>query len=276
MILVTGATGKVGSALVERLEAAGGRFRVAARSPEKAAGKQAVLFDFDRPETFPSALAGIEKLFLLTSGGTQRETAAVAAAKKAGVERIVKLSVWGAEEDAFALGRLHRAVERDIEASGLDWTFLRPNSFMQNFSTSLAPTIKSQGAFYPYGHSARISVIDARDIGAVAAKALTEEGHSGKAYKLSGPESLTNQEMAEKLSRAIGRTVRFVDLPDDEYEKALVAAGVPAPYAAALVDLSRYYTTGAGAAVTPDFERVAGRRPISFDQFARDHARVWQ
>ncbi len=276
MILVTGATGKVGSALVERLEAAGSRFRVAARSPEKAAGRQAVLFDFDRPETFPAAFAGVERLFLLTSGGTERETAAVAAAKKAGVRRVVKLSVWGADEDAFALGRLHRAVERAIEGSGLSWTFLRPNSFMQNFSTAHAPTIKSQGAFYPYGHDARISVIDARDIGAVAAKVLTEEGHAGKAYKLSGPESLTNQEMAEKLSRALRRTVRFVDLPDAEYEKALVAAGVPPPYAAALVDLSRYYVTGAGAAVTPDVERVTGRRPISFDQFARDHASVWQ
>jgi uncharacterized protein YbjT (DUF2867 family) len=276
VILVTGATGKVGRELVKELRSAGAPFRVGARSPEKVSEMDAVLFDFDRPETFGPALAGADKLFLLTSGGTQREAAVVDAARKAGIKHIVKLSVWDAEKDAFVLGRHHRAVEQKIEASGLPWTFLRPNSFMQNFTTAHAPPIRSQGAFYPYGHDAKISVIDARDIAAVAATALTGSGHAGKAYKLSGPEALTNQQMAQKLTKAIGKTVKFVDLPDTEYVKALVAAGVPPAYAEALADLSRYYTTRAGALVTPEVERVIGRKPISFDQFVRDYAGVWQ
>ncbi|MGH9367391.1 MAG: SDR family oxidoreductase [Thermoanaerobaculia bacterium] len=276
MILVTGATGTVGQELVKELKAARAPFRVGARSPEKVSTAEAVRLDFDRPETFAPALDGVDKLFLLTSGGTEREGAAVEAAKKAGVKHLVKLSVWGAEENAFLFGRAHRQIEQKIEASGIPYTFLRPNSFMQNFTTHHAPTIRSQGAFYPYGHDSRISVIDARDIAAVAARALTGEGHAGKAYKLSGPESLTNGQMAEKLSRAIGKLVRFVDLPDPEYKKALMGAGVPEGYADALADLSRYFATGAGAPVTPDYERVVGRKPATFDQFARDHASVWR
>jgi uncharacterized protein YbjT (DUF2867 family) len=276
MILVTGATGKVGRELVKSLEAQGAPFTVGSRSPEKISGAKAARFDFDRPETFAPALRGVEKLVLLTSGGTEREVAAVDAAREAGVRHIVKLSVWDAEKEAFGFGRAHRAVERSVEASGVPWTFLRPNEFMQNFTTFHVETIRSQGAFYPYGHNAKISTIDTRDIAAVAAQALTGRGHEGKAYKLSGPESLTHEEMAQKLSKAIGKPVRFVDLPDPEYRKALLGEGVPEPYADLLVDLSRYFTTGAAAAVTSDFEQVAGRKPISFDQFARDHASVWQ
>ena len=276
MILVTGATGKVGQELVKELRAARAAFRVGARSPEKIAGMEAVPFDFDRPATFAGALQGVDSLFLLTSGGTDREAGLVEAAKKAGVRRLVKLSVWGAEDDAFVIGRAHRSVEQKIEASGLAWTFLRPNGFMQNYSTSSAGLIKAQGVFYDSSRDARYSVIDARDVGVVAAKALTEPGHEGKAYKLSGPEALSNTEIAEKISRASGRPVRHVDLPDGEYKKALVGFGIPEAYADAIVDLNRYYRTGAGAPVTADFERLVGRRPGNFDQFARDHASVWQ
>jgi uncharacterized protein YbjT (DUF2867 family) len=276
MILVTGATGKIGRELVKTLQAQEAPFTVGSRSPEKVSGAKAVRFDFDRPETFAPALRDVEKLFLLTSGGTEREAAVVKAAREAGVRHIVKQSVWDAEKDLYAFGRAHLAVERALEASGVAWTFLRPNSFMQNLATIHAGTIKSQAAFYPYGHQAKISVVDTRDVAAVAARALTAEGHSGKAYKLSGPESLTNEEMAQKLSKAIGKPVRFVDLPDPEYKEALVGAGVPETYADLLVDLSRYWATGAAAAVTSDVERVTGRKPISFDRFAQDHVSVWR
>lgn len=276
MILVTGATGKIGRELVKNLEVLGAPFTVGSRSPEAISGAKAVRFDFDRPETFAPALRGVEKLFLLTSGGADREAAVVETARGAGVRQIVKLSVWQADKESFVFGGIHRAVERQVEASGVPWTFLRPNSFMQNFSTIHAETIRTQGAFYPYGHEGRISVVDTRDVAAVAAKALAEPGHEGKAYELSGPESLTNEEIAQKLSKAIGKPVRFVDLPNPEYRKALVGAGLPEAYADLLVDLSRYYATGAGATVKPDVERVTGRNPISFDQFARDHASVWK
>ena len=142
MILVTGSTGKIGRELVAELVRLGAPFRAGSRKPGDGCG---VLLDFDRPATFGAALAGVEKLFLLTSGGTDREIAAVEAAKKAGVRRIVKLSVWGADEDAFTIGRAHRAAEREIERSGLAWTFLRPNGFMQNFTTYKAAAIRDRG-----------------------------------------------------------------------------------------------------------------------------------
>ena len=275
MILVTGATGKVGQELVRELEKKNAAFKVGAREPGNAKGMTAVLFDFDRLETFGPALAGVDDLFLLTSGGTGREAAVVDAAKEAGVKRVVKLSVWGAEGEGFIFGRDHRKIEKHIEASGLAWTLLRPNGFMQNFVASHAGTIKSQGAFYLCHGNFDYSIIDARDIGAVAAKVLTEAGHEGNAYSLSGPESLTNPHMAEKLSQAIGKPVRYVDMPPAEYKTMLVGFGMPGPFVDAFIDLQRFYSTGAGRTVTPDVEKLLGRKPGTFDQFARDNAAAW-
>ena len=276
MILVTGATGKVGAEVVRALQAAKAPFRAALRSPGKAEGYEAVAFDLDRPETFGPALAGIDRLFLLSSGGTEREIPVVEAAKKAGVFHVVKLSVWKAQEEGFAFGRHHRQVEKRIEASGLAWTFLRPNGFMQNFSTSQAPTIRAQGAFYfPFDFSH--SIVDARDIGAAAARVLTEEtGHAGKAYPLSGPENLSNRQIAERLTAAVGKTIQFVEVPENAFRGALVEAGVPGQYADDYLDLLRYYRTGADEGITPDVEKLTGRPATSFDQFARDHAAAWK
>jgi uncharacterized protein YbjT (DUF2867 family) len=275
MILVTGASGKVGSELVKELEKKGAAFKVGVRDPGQASGP-AVLFDFDRPETFGPALAGVDELFLLTSGGTDREVAVVDAAKKAGVKRVVKLSVWGADGEGFVFGREHRKIEKHIEASGLAWTFLRPNGFMQNFTTAHAAAIKGQGAFYLCGGDFHYSIIDARDIGAVAAKVLAEKGHEGKIYALSGPEALSNPQMAAKLSQAIGRPVRYVDMPPAEYKTMLVGFGMPEPFVDAFIDLQQFYSRGGGETVTPDVERLLGRKPGTFDQFARDHAAVWK
>jgi uncharacterized protein YbjT (DUF2867 family) len=201
---------------------------------------------------------------------------AVEAAKRAGVTHVVKLSVWGAEEDAFAIGRAHRSVEKAIEASGMRWTFLRPNGFMQNFSTYKRDGIRSQGVIADSTGDAAWSVVDARDVGAVAAKALTENGHEGHAYKLSGPEALSQPQMAERISKATGRSVRYVDLTDADYRAAQIGFGVPEGYSDALVDLNAYYRSGAGAPVTPDVAEVLGRPPGTFDRFVRDHVAVWQ
>ena len=275
MILVTGGTGKVGEAVVAELARLEAPFRIGTRSPQKA-GPNAVAFDFDRPETFAPALAGIQTLFLLTSGGTQREVPVVDAARKAGVRRIVKLSVWKAEEEGFAFGRAHREVEKAIEASGISHTFLRPNGFMQNFSTAMAPTIRQQGAFY-FPVEFRHSIIDVRDIGAVAARALTGGGAARRgALPLSGPESLSNEAIAAKLSKAVGKTIRFVTVPEPDFRQALVSAGMPSGYADAYLDLIRYYATGAAEEVTRGVEQVTGRPPIAFDRFAKDHTDAWR
>jgi len=276
MILVTGATGRVGAEVVRALQAAKAPFRAALRSPGKAQDYEAVPFDFDRPDTFEPALSGIDELVLLSSGGTEREIPIVEAAKKAGIKHVVKLSVWNAQEEAFAFARHHRAVENRIEASGLAWTFLRPNGYMQNFSTSLAPTIRALAVFsFPFDFSH--SIVDVRDIAAVAARVLTEAGsHAGKAYTLSGPENLSNRAIAEKLSAATGRTIRFVEIPEAAFRVALLASGMSGPYIDDYLDLLRYYRTGGGEGVTPDVPKLTGRPATSFDPFARANAAAWK
>ncbi|HKR66381.1 MAG TPA: SDR family oxidoreductase [Thermoanaerobaculia bacterium] len=279
-ILITGAGGTVGSEVVRQLEAAGAPFRAAYHSEDKARaarerGIDAVVIDYTKPETLRAALDGIDRLFLLSGGApdqAQREIHAVEAAKSAGVKHIVKLSVWGAEKEEFSFAKLHRVVEKAIEASGLAWTHLRPNGFMQNMHNYMADTIRSQGAFYSSVGDAKISHVDVRDIAAVAVKALTEPGHEGKSYTLSGPEGLTYAEVASKLSAATGREIRYVNVGDADVKSAMTGSGAPESYADAFVDLLRNYRTGSMGTVTDDVRRVTGRDPHSFDDYARANA----
>ena len=280
MILVTGAGGTVGTELVKALSASGARFRAAYNSPRKVDqarrdGLDAVPIDYAKPQTVASALAGVDHLFLLGAGAvgqTEAEIGAVREAKKAGVDHIVKLSVWGADGEAFSFAKVHRPVELEIEASGMGWTLLRPNGFMQNVVNFFAATIQSQGAFYIPSRGCRISHVDVRDIAAVAVKALREPGHMGKAYTLSGPEALTYGEIAGKLSAAVGKPIRYVDIPDEDFRKGAIGAGMPEAYVDAMLSLFHFYETGHASAVSPDIERVTGRKATGFDQFARDHA----
>jgi uncharacterized protein YbjT (DUF2867 family) len=280
MILITGAGGTVGSALVNALKGSGHPLRLAFHTPEKAAraaaaGYDVVTYDYHRPATLAPALDGVAALFLLGTGivgQAEGEINVVEAARAAGVERLVKLSVWGAEEEGFALAALHRRIERAIEASGLAWTFLRPNNFMQGFLTSEAASIRAEGAFSLPAGEARVSHVDVRDIARVAAQALTEPGHTGKAYALSGPQALSYAEAATLLSTATGRPVRYVAVSDATMHAALLADGVPAPYVDCLVDLYQYFRSGGAAGLSPDVRLVTGREPIAFAQFAREYA----
>jgi len=277
MILVTGAGGTVGTALVEQLKAQRHAFRAAYHSPPKAekakqAGVDAVALDFGQPGSLAPALAGIDAVFLLGTGirgQVERELNVVDAARAAGVRRLVKLSSWGAADGRFLIARFHREVESAIEASGLAWTFLRPNGFMQNF---LELGIASIRAIHLPAADARISHIDARDIARVAARVLTTSGHEGKAYELSGPHDLSYREVAGVLSRVLGTQIRYVALTDDAARAHLLATGMPDFHVDHLIDLFRAYRDGAGAAVTFDVRSVTGRDPVSFEQFVRDHA----
>jgi uncharacterized protein YbjT (DUF2867 family) len=277
MILLTGASGKVGSELLLRLRAEGVRFRAAFHSPEKAekaraSGLDATVLDYAFPETLAPALEGIEKLFLLSPpGSTGLESAAVEEAKKAGVRRIVKLSVWGADAGAFQIARDHRAVEKRIEMSGIPFTFLRPNGFMQTY-LFYAATIKTQSVFFLPAGESRYNIIDVRDVAAVAAATLAEPGHEGMAYALSGPEALSNAAIAAKLSAALGRTIAYVQITDDEFRAALLDHGIPPGFVEDLVDLQHYYVSGAAAQETPWVERITGRKPGTFDRFVGEYA----
>ncbi len=280
MILVTGAGGSVGSEVVKQLRANGAQFRAAYHSAAKAEaakkdGLGAVAIDFANPETLAPAFAGVDTMFLLFAGGmgqAEGEIGAVRAARDAGVKKIVTLSVWGAETEAFSFAKIHRPVEREIEASGLAWTHLRPNGFMQNMVNYYAGTIKAQGAFYQPAGEAKISHVDIRDIAAVAVKAMTEAGHDGKAYALSGPEAVSYGQIAAAISTEIGKPVNYVAVSDEDGKAGMVGAGIPEFYADYLIDLNRFYRKGGAETVTGDVKAVAGREPISFARFAKDFA----
>lgn len=280
MICITGAGGTLGSEVLRQLQSSGAPLRAAFHSSDKAdaaraQGMDAALIDYDDPDSLRDAFAGCESLFLLGHNAIEQtglELAAVRAARDAGVRHVVKQSVMGAEREDYSLAQVHRPVERAIEASGMSWTFLRPNSFMQNVMTFMSPSIRSESAFYSASGEARISHVDVRDIAAVAVKALTEPGHAGQAYTLTGPDALTYDEVAEALSLAVGRTITHVDLPPNELRYGMLDMGIPEPIADRLLDLERYFRDGHASRVTGDIERVTGQAPRRFADYARECA----
>jgi uncharacterized protein YbjT (DUF2867 family) len=272
MILVTGATGTVGTEVVNELLEKEARFCAGVHSrPLDIQGVESRTLDYDRPGTLPAALEGVRTVYLV-SYETLHEKVMVAAARDAGVDRIVMQSAWRAADEGFISGRWHREVERVIEGSGVAWTFLRPNMFMQNLLTVHGESIRQEHAFYESAEDARVSYIDARDVARVAARVLTGSGHDGKAYDLSGPEAVTHDEIAEVLTRVLGRTIRFVRISDEEFRQRWTAAGVSEEEAEAWVDISRYFRTGACRDMTTAVHDLTGRAPATLAELCRDHA----
>ena len=280
MILVTGSSGTVGSEVVKELTGAGQRVRAAYRSrPPTAPGVEGARIDLATGEGLDAAMKGADAVFLLvgeTDDQAAAELRAVEAARRAGVRRLVKLSVFGAPGEGYVFARIHRRAERAVEASGIPYTLLRPVSFMQNFITYYGQTIRESDAIYLPNGDAREPHIDARDIARVAAVVLTRPGHEGKAYDLTGPELLSCHDAAKKLSAVLGRTITYVPISDEDFVKAMAEAGVPADFVARLVDLHRFIR-GGGVSVTSDaVKQVTGRDPIHFDRFARELADAWK
>lgn len=274
MILVTGASGMVGSQLVKQLNATGTKFRVMLReqSDKAPAGAEVAIADFSDAATLRAAMRGVERVFLLCApvpNLAELEGNAIDAAKASGVKHIVKLSVIGAADAAHMFAKPHHEVEEKLKKSGIGWALLRCNGFMQNF-LQFAGTIKSQNAFYSAGEESKASWVDVRDIAAVAAKALTSSGHDGKTYEITGPEALSYDEVAKKFSSALGRPIKYVAITPEQQGAALRQAGLPQYTVDAILDLMRYYDAGHAEQVSPDVEHVTGRKATSFDQFARD------
>lgn len=281
MILITGASGNVGREVLKQIAATGERVRAAFQSVGKASiapsGVDIVTMDYNQPETLQKALKGVERVFLVgppTPNLPALERKAVDEIKRSEARYVVKLSAMGGRGAIFP--RQHADSEDYIKSSGLTYTFLRPNGFMQNFINYNAATINTQNAFYGSQGESPVSHIDIRDIAAVAVKALTAGGHEGKAYTLTGPEGLSNARVAEILSDDTGREINYVDLPPDQFKQALLGAGLPEWSADALVDLQEFYRAGKASEVTGEVEQLLGRKPISFEQFSRDHARAFQ
>ena len=281
MILITGASGNVGKEVLKQIVPTGANVRAAFQTVTKAAaapsGVEIVTMDYNQPQTLQAALKGVEKVFLVgppTANLPVLERKAIDEIKRSGVRHVVKLSAMGGRDAIFL--RQHADSEDYIKSSGVAYTFLRPNGFMQNFVTYNGATINSQNAFYGSQGDGEVSHIDLRDIAAVAVKTLTEHGHEGKAYTLTGPEALSNPRVAEILSEDTGREIKYVDLTAEQFKQALLGAGLPEWSANALVDLQQFYRRGSASAVTRDVEQLLGRKPISFEQFSRDYAQAFQ
>ena len=277
MILVIGGTGTVGGQLVKQLAAKGAAFRVLTRDPGKVKGAEAVKGDLADPSSLDPAFRGAQAVFLLTNSSPESvrlKKNAIDAAKKAGVERVVNLSVLGAEANSpVQLSRWHAQTEQALRESGLAWTNLQPGFFMQNL-LGMA-TIKSQGAIYGAAGEGKLAPIDARDIAAAAVEALTGKGHERKSYPLTGPEALSFAQIAEKLSKAVGEPIRYVNLPPDEFRKGLLAAGLPDWLVADYLAMHAWFASGGAGQVDPTLEKLIGRRQ-TFDEFAREHAQAFK
>jgi uncharacterized protein YbjT (DUF2867 family) len=278
MILVTGATGTNGRELIRELLARGEAVTAAVRNPERAdvpAGVGKVRMEFGDPASIRAALEGADRLFLLAPD-PGAEAPVVAAARAAGVKRLVKLSVWKADQESFTFARWHRASERAIEASGVPYVFLRPTGFQQNIVNHLAGSIRATGTFHAPAGDARVAHVDVRDIARVAAAVLTTDGHDGKAYDLSGPAAVSYGEIAATLSRALGKEIRYVDPGEDAWKKTMLGYGVPEAYADALVDLNRMYRSGFSEEVTPHVEVITGRKPGSIERYLEENVAAFR
>jgi len=279
MILVTGASGNVGGAVLRELLQVGAPVRSMYRSPAEVAkapaGANPVIADFADRASLDRALDGVESVFLVCAPIPQLvelESNMVVACRAQRIRHVVQNSALGAGTYDKSFPSWHYLVEQRLQASGVPATIFRPETFMQNIPTYYGGTIKSDLAFYAAERNAPIAFIDVRDVAAVGARLLTSDEHIGKTYTLTGPEALTYAQVAEKLSKLLGTAIRYVDLTPQQMKQALLQAGMPQWQADALVDLQDYYTEGPGARVTDDVQQILGRPPIYFDQFLQDYA----
>jgi uncharacterized protein YbjT (DUF2867 family) len=288
-ILVTGATGTVGSEVVKQLLSAKGQkediiVKAAARSANddtfRNLGEQVVQLDYNKPDTLSAALRGIDKLFLLTpfqSNMVDLTSNLVNEAKNAGVRYIVKQSVLGADaEPGITSSRLHRQAEKVIEESGIPFTFLRPNFFMQNFITFYSHSIKTQGSFYVPAEDAKTSFVDVRDIAGVAVQALSSKNsgdkHTGMAYDITGDKAISYGQAAEILSSEIGKKVNYVNISDEDARRGMKETGADDWTINSTIEYFEITRAGYLSDISPVVEQVTGNKPITFTQFAGDYA----
>ncbi len=282
-ILVTGATGTVGSEVVRQLSTKGETVKAAARSANDNTfsnlnGVQTIQLDLNSTDIFASAFQGVDKLFLLTpfqSNMVDLTSNLVNEAKKTKIKYIVKQSVMGADaEPGITPSRLHRQAEKIIEESGIPFTFLRPNFFMQNFVNFFSQTIKSQNAFYVPAGDAKVSFVDVRDIAAVAVQALASNNgkHEGKAYNITGGEALSYGQAAEILSKQLGKKVNYVNVSDEDAHKGMKDMSMDEWTINSMIELFEITRAGYASAISPAVEEITGSKPISFNQFASDNA----
>ena len=287
-ILVTGASGTVGSEVINQLSSAttDANIRAAAHSSEsiknvtKSENVEPIQIDYNKPDTLKDALKDVDRVFLLTP--FQSDMVELSSkflkeiANSGNIKHIVKLSVMGADSEPGIIGsRLHRQVEKMIEASGIAFTFLRPNFFMQNFVTFLSQSIKEQGAFYLPAGDGKVSFVDVRDIAAVAVQALTKNNdgrHDGKAYNITGPEAISYGDVAKILSEQVHKKISYADISEDDARKEMKDTGSDEWTIDYMIELFNIIRNGYLSQVSSVIDDVTGKRPITLSQFAKDYS----
>jgi uncharacterized protein YbjT (DUF2867 family) len=284
-ILVTGATGNVGNSLLDNLDNTDSELRALVRGESKARslGKrnvEVVSGDFLEPQTLGPALEGVNALFLLTPIHPQQVSQAanvIDAARESGNDPlVVRLSVHQASHGApTRISRQHAEIEDKLVSSGLPYTLLRPQSFMQN-TLMAAPTVAYQGKIFQPMKGGRLGMIDARDIGEVAAKVLTEDGHEGKTYTLTGPAAISFYDVAQSLGEVLDKEVTYVPIPPKAAKGAMLDRGMPEWMADALNEYARAHGEGYSDWTTDDVEQLTGHPAVSYKEFASDFERVFR
>jgi uncharacterized protein YbjT (DUF2867 family) len=280
-ILVTGASGTIGSALVAQLQSRGADFGVMRSKPgADVPGVPTAVGDFADRASLERAFAGVHTLFLLlplVPHKLELARNAVAAAKAAGVRHVVRSSGAGADAGSpLALPRLQGTIDALVADSGIAHTFLRPMGFMQNLVNFQAAQIKAGTVDAPHGQGAQ-ALVDARDIADVAAAVLLDPApHAGRAYTLTGPRAWTTAEQLALVSKAIGRTVNYVDVPEAAAAEAMRGMGRPPVMVEWLMSLNHIVKQGWAAGITDDVERLAGHAPRTLEAFVQTHAAAWR
>ena len=287
MILITGASGSVGKAVLQEVSrkesTSHAKFRAMFRSKEEAAkapaGSEPVLADYADKQSLRKALAGVTSVFVVCSPIPQLvelESNVLDVCKESGVKHVVLNSALGAGDYPKSFPSWHRKVEDKLKATGMSYTILRPNGFLQNIVAFNAPSIRTQGAFYVAMGDAKVSYVDVGDIAVVAVKALQGGVHSGKTYELNGPEAISNQELATRISAVTGRTVNYVDIPESAHRDAMLGLGLPDWQVTALLELQQYYKQGAGAKTDGLLRDLIERDPMTLDQYLTANAREFR
>ena len=283
MILVTGATGHVGSELLSQLAGRGQRLRAMTRRPETAhvpQGVEVVRGDFEDPQSLDAALCGVDRVFFMSAqplGSAPAPThdfALAEACRRAGVAHIAKLSVLdgGGGDPNDPIARWHSAAEEAVRGSGAGWTMLRPGRFMSNALGWAAMLKRGDDVFLPFAERPA-AAIDPADIAAVAAAALLEEGHRGKVYELSGPETLTPLQELAILGRVLGRTLHPKPVSREDARKGLERHGMSPEIVEAVMKQTE---TDRGTSVLPTVTEVTGRPARKFEQWAEAHRGEFQ
>lgn len=283
MIVVTGATGNIGSELIRLLAERGAEVKALSRKPDPGNGPpniEWVQADLADRRRLSQVFAGAERLFLLTGNVenmVQLQKNAIAAAEETGVDHIVKLSALGASEHSKSvIGVWHYNIEQALRASDVRWTILRPHVFMQNLLEQRTSVQAEREVVSPSGEAA-IPMIDTRDIAAAAAVTLTEEGHRGKRYTLTGSQALSYRQATEHLSRVLEVPLKYVPETEDQAWSRLHDAGLPAWLIGAQLALAEYHRQGMGTDIITDAVReITDRPPRTFEEFARDYASFFQ